>query len=613
MVRVGVPGADVRRRTGVRACSTGYGAGVPGENAVRSDGDRELLDLVRAGDLDAYGELYARYSGGAHRFARSLVANRTDADDAVAEVFASLLGTLQRGRGPTDLFLPYLLTSIRNECHRINRRGSREAVSRFDRLGSVLDARRHHADPVSELAEAEVITTALSGLPDNLRDILWRTEVREEPAREIAAQRGATPHAVAETALRARRALGSAYLQLHAAGGSGVDDLEAACRDARPYLAAYVRRSVGAKRRRHIERHLLTCEDCADAHEELGRVNRRLRIAPILPIDAGVATIGIKAQVAAWLAASAAPIAASGMVLVTVLGPVAHDPDERPAVPPVVVVVGAGGPVPAPASPVTTTIVVDRASLPDGSSSPRARPSAGSASKQLPSRRPRRRRPLPSRRSRRRRSLPSRRSRRRRPWPPHRRDPRPRRRSRRRRPPPRRRRPARSSRSRPSPSSRRPPTARRRHRRRSRTTAPVARRVVRGAALPADRRRATGTPTRRPSASPAVLHARLPRPCPRDRTRRPPSSRVLTAHGRRPRRLRRVCPATPTPPRTRAAAGSDAASGAAAAAHGPARRSPRRPADRRSSGGGAGATRSRESRRSRAIAVTIAWRPTLPH
>jgi len=349
---------------------------VPGESALRKDDDRELLDLVRAGDPDAYGELYARHSAAAHRFARSLVDNRTDADDAVAEVFASLLATLQRGRGPTDLFLPYVLTSIRNECQRINRRGSRETVARFDRLGSVVDARRHHADPVSELAEAEVISTALTALPDNLREILWRTEVREEPAREIAAERGATPHAVAESALRARRALGSAYLQLHAAGGTGVDDLEEGCRDTRPYLAAYIRRSLGSRRSRHIERHLLACQDCADAHEDLGRVNRRLRIAPILPVDVGVASMGVKAQIAAWFAASAAPIAASGAVVVTVLGPVTHVPD-RPSTSNVVVDDGTA--VLAPTSPEATTITVGPADAADAPSSRAAGEPAGLA------------------------------------------------------------------------------------------------------------------------------------------------------------------------------------------------------------------------------------------
>ncbi|HEU4841783.1 MAG TPA: sigma-70 family RNA polymerase sigma factor, partial [Ilumatobacteraceae bacterium] len=303
-----------------------------GEVQAAREDDRALLALVRDGDLDAYGELYARHSAAAHRFARSLLANRTDADDAVAEVFASLLATLQRGRGPTEQFLPYLLTSVRNECRRANRRGSRESVDRREQVTHLIDARRAHEDPAGDLAEGAVIATALTTLPPHLREILWRTEVEEEPARAIAAERGATPHAVAESALRARRALGSAYLQLHVGDGLPVDEADPECDAARPHLAAYVRRTVGLRRRRHIDRHLRTCPSCAAAHDALARVNRRLRARPLLPVDVGglgMVSWGVKAQVLTWLSATAGPIAASGAVVIAVFAPTHHGGLDR--------------------------------------------------------------------------------------------------------------------------------------------------------------------------------------------------------------------------------------------------------------------------------------------
>ena len=52
-------------------------------------GDDELLAAVRAGDRDAYGSLYERHAPSARRYARALLANRPDADDAVGEVFAA--------------------------------------------------------------------------------------------------------------------------------------------------------------------------------------------------------------------------------------------------------------------------------------------------------------------------------------------------------------------------------------------------------------------------------------------------------------------------------------------------------------------------------------------
>ena len=78
-----------------------------------------LLEQVRAGECDAYGTLYQRHAASARGYARSLLVNSSDADDAVSEVFASLLAALRHGRGPSGVFVPYLLASVRNQCRRL--------------------------------------------------------------------------------------------------------------------------------------------------------------------------------------------------------------------------------------------------------------------------------------------------------------------------------------------------------------------------------------------------------------------------------------------------------------------------------------------------------------
>ena len=50
-------------------------------------GDAELISAVRAGDTDAYGELFARHVEAARRLARQLVP-AGDVDDLVSEAFA---------------------------------------------------------------------------------------------------------------------------------------------------------------------------------------------------------------------------------------------------------------------------------------------------------------------------------------------------------------------------------------------------------------------------------------------------------------------------------------------------------------------------------------------
>ncbi|MGX9900112.1 RNA polymerase sigma factor [Arthrobacter sp. SA17] len=66
--------------------------------------DAELIAKVRAGEWDAYGQLFGRHHraavGLAHRYAR----NGSDAEDLAAEGFANVLAALQSGSGPDAFF-----------------------------------------------------------------------------------------------------------------------------------------------------------------------------------------------------------------------------------------------------------------------------------------------------------------------------------------------------------------------------------------------------------------------------------------------------------------------------------------------------------------------------
>ena len=75
--------------------------------------DEALLARVLDGDPAAYGFLYERYAIAARLFARSLV-SEADADDVVADAFASVLGIAARQRTRRS-FAPYLMVSVRHE------------------------------------------------------------------------------------------------------------------------------------------------------------------------------------------------------------------------------------------------------------------------------------------------------------------------------------------------------------------------------------------------------------------------------------------------------------------------------------------------------------------
>jgi hypothetical protein len=84
--------------------------------------EERVVQRVRDGDAAAFGLLYERHLGAARRLARSLLADPSDADDDVAEVFSATLAAIRKGRGPADDVRPYVLTAVRRECQRSWRR-----------------------------------------------------------------------------------------------------------------------------------------------------------------------------------------------------------------------------------------------------------------------------------------------------------------------------------------------------------------------------------------------------------------------------------------------------------------------------------------------------------
>ena len=144
--------------------------------------DAALLERARAGDSDAFGELYEREVGAARRLARILVGEQ-GAEELVSESFARVLTQLQAGRGPTDDFRAYLHVTIRNGF----RDGLRAVkVSPASDQPWLLD---DVLPPVEELVEdldREVAVTALATLPKSWQTVLWHLEVEGRKPAEVA-------------------------------------------------------------------------------------------------------------------------------------------------------------------------------------------------------------------------------------------------------------------------------------------------------------------------------------------------------------------------------------------------------------------------------------------
>ncbi|WP_231494116.1 sigma-70 family RNA polymerase sigma factor [Nocardiopsis sp. CNT312] len=238
---------------------------------------------MRDGDADAYGVLYERHAGAARGLARQLLRGEAEAEDAVAEAFARVLGVIRRGRGPTDCFRPYLLTAVRNAAYDRGRRDRRQIAT--DDLEALAPGEPFH-DPAVEGLERALIARAFRSLPERWQTVLWHTEIEGAKPSEAAPVLGMRANSVAALAYRAREGLRQAYLQMHL-----VEDAPEACRPTLGNLGAYVRGGLGTRDTGRVDDHLDLCAHCRAIHMELMDVNLALR-GTVLPLVAGLGATG---------------------------------------------------------------------------------------------------------------------------------------------------------------------------------------------------------------------------------------------------------------------------------------------------------------------------------
>ena len=247
----------------------------PSVSTLDERSDAELISAVRAGDVAAYGELFARHVEAARRLGRQLVPG-PDVDDLVSESFTKVLGVLQRGGGPDLAFRAYLLTAVRR-LH-VDRIRATARLHTTDDL-TPFDPGVPFRDTAVEGFESAAAARAFASLPERWQLVLWHTEVEEQKPADVAPLLGMTPNAVSALAYRAREGLRQAYLTMHA--NDVTDD---ACERTRAELGAYVRGGLSRRDAARVEEHLQRCRPCTALYLELTDVNANLRavLAPLL-------------------------------------------------------------------------------------------------------------------------------------------------------------------------------------------------------------------------------------------------------------------------------------------------------------------------------------------
>jgi RNA polymerase sigma-70 factor (ECF subfamily) len=171
--------------------------------------DQELLASCRAGDVEAFGQIYARYERPVYRYAYRMLGDADDADDIKQETFLKAYRALPTFRGDCSL-LTWLLKIASNLCRdRIKSRSRRSEVELAPEVEADLTATGDFgADPAHLLEKKDLLQTAnrvLTGLPDMQREMIVLRDVEGLSYQQIAELQGCSVASVKLRLFRARR------------------------------------------------------------------------------------------------------------------------------------------------------------------------------------------------------------------------------------------------------------------------------------------------------------------------------------------------------------------------------------------------------------------------
>lgn len=175
--------------------------------------DEDLLRLARAGDEDAFTELYRRRQGGVYRFALQMSGSRAVAEDVTQEVFMALIRETDRYDASRGSLAGYLYGIARNH---VLRRLERERV--FIPIAETVGENDASApasliaqgDPLGDLTRnemVEAVRSAVLALPAHYREVIVLCDLHEMSYAEAASVIGCAIGTIRSRLHRARALL----------------------------------------------------------------------------------------------------------------------------------------------------------------------------------------------------------------------------------------------------------------------------------------------------------------------------------------------------------------------------------------------------------------------
>lgn len=159
--------------------------------------DGELMDAVASGHVEAFEELYTRYSDRAYRLAWSVCHNAERSEDAVQEAFTSIWRSRSRYAPEYGTVAAWLLTVVRYRAIDVARRNARHASRRTDDEPiQLLSAPGALAEEAVGRSESAHVLALLKNLPDAQQEVIALAFYGELTHTEIAERLGLPPGTV---------------------------------------------------------------------------------------------------------------------------------------------------------------------------------------------------------------------------------------------------------------------------------------------------------------------------------------------------------------------------------------------------------------------------------
>jgi len=179
--------------------------------------ESELLELLKAGDEQAFATILDRYSAQVYRLARAITGNPQDAEEVVQDVFFTIFQKIGSFEG-RSAFSTWLYRITVNAAMMKVRRREVTVEEDLERWLPVFDATGHHLQPVEDWSadpekallqheRREVLRQALADLPEEYRVVVALRDLQGLSSEEVAEILGLTVAAVKSRLHRGRLAL----------------------------------------------------------------------------------------------------------------------------------------------------------------------------------------------------------------------------------------------------------------------------------------------------------------------------------------------------------------------------------------------------------------------